>query len=141
MVRVKLKIASAKAKASFEVSSLLNTGFGTERPEVVAPLKVAEMLSFYPALPQGAVVKAYETAGGIARMYYIADAVDIQAITEDKNSKVIKCALVISEVEREVLLSDQAIDELEIVIESPGKGLWRFKDDVKVKNSAEPRYW
>lgn len=141
MVRVKLKIASVKAKASFEVNSLLNTGFGTEAPEVVVPLKVAERLGFYPELPQGAVVKAYETAGGIARMYYIADAVEIQAITEDKNSKVIKCALVISELEREVLLSDQAIDELEIVIESPGKGRWRFRDEVKVRNTAEPEYW
>ena len=141
MVRVKLRIASVKAKASFEVNSLLNTGFGTEEPEVVVPIEVAERLSFYPKLPQGAIVKAYETTGGIARMYYIADAVEIQAITEDKNSKVIKCALVISELEREVLLSDQTIDELEIVIESPGKGLWRFRDEVKVRNTAEPQYW
>ncbi|MCL0094278.1 hypothetical protein M1N58_00030 [Dehalococcoidales bacterium] len=55
-------------------------------------------------------------------MYYIADAVEIQAITEDKNSKVIKCALVISELEREVLLSDQTIDELEIVLNLRAKG-------------------
>ncbi|MCL0041361.1 hypothetical protein M1N08_01240 [Dehalococcoidia bacterium] len=114
-MRVKLRIASVKAKASFEVNSLLNTGFGTEEPEVVVPIEVAERLSFYPKLSQGAIVKAYETAGGIARMYYIADAVEIQAITEDKNSKVIKCALVISELEREVLLSDQAIDELRVM--------------------------
>jgi hypothetical protein len=62
-------------------------------------------------------------------------------ITEDKVSKAVNCALVISELERELFLSDMAIDGLEIVIESPGKGLWRFKDEAKVRASVEPQYW
>lgn len=141
MVRIRIKINSLKGKPPLEVSSLLNTGFGTEEPEVLVPVKVAEKLSFWPELPEGAMVKAYETAGGIARMYRISKAIEIQAATGDKISEPVKCALVISEIENEVLLSDRTIEELNIIIESPAKGLWKFKDDVELRNSVEPQYW
>ena len=141
MVRIKIKINSLKGKLPLEVSSLLNTGFGTEEPEVLVPVKVAEKLTFWPELPEGAMVKAYETAGGIARMCRISKAIEIQAITEDKISNPLECSLVISEIESEVLLSDKTIEELNIMIESPAKGLWKFKDDVELRNSVEPQYW
>jgi len=141
MVRIRIKINSLKGKPPLEVSSLLNTGFGTEEPEVLVPMKVAEKLSFWPELPEGAMVKAYETAGGIARMYRISKAIEIQAATGDKISKPVKCSLVISEIENEVLLSDQTIGKLEIVIEDAGKGLWRFRNEAKIRNSVEPQYW
>ena len=99
MVRIRIKINSLKGKPPLEVSSLLNTGFGTEEPEVLVPVKVAEKLSLWPELPEGAMVKAYETAGGIARMYRISKAIEIQAATGDKISKPVKCSLVISEIE------------------------------------------
>jgi len=44
-------------------------------------------------------------------------------------------------VEREVLLSDRAIEALGIVIESPGRGIWRFKDERELHESVEPQYW
>ncbi len=140
-VRVKMKLISVKNKSAIEVNSVLNTAFESEGPEVLVPLKVAEELSFWPMLPEGAIVKAFETTGGIVRMYYITDAVETQVITQDKLSKPAKCALVISEIEREVLVSDRAIDELDIVIESPGKGLWRFRNEGKIRSSVEPQYW
>ena len=106
------------------------------------PAKLAEALGFWPTLPGNAVAETYEAAGrSQLMMYYVPGAVEIQAITEDKFSKPVKCALVISEAEREVLLSDKVIDELDIIIESPGRGLWRFRDDVKTRNSVEPQYW
>ena len=140
-VRVRLSISSSKVGSPLEVNSLLSTGFESEEPEMLVPVKVAETLGFWPDLPKGAVVKAYETAGGTVRMYHISEAVEIHVATEDRLSKTIKCHLVISELEREVLLGDRAIDELEIVIESPGKGLWRFKDEDKITASVEPQYW
>ena len=141
MVRIEIKITPLKAGSSLEVNSLLNTGYGSEEPEVLIPVKVAESLTFWPKLPEGVMIKAYETPGGISRMHYLADAIEIQSITEDKISKPIKCALVISELEREVLLSDIAISKLEIVIEDAGKGLWRFKNEAKIRISVEPQYW
>jgi len=140
-VRVRLKISSSRVSSPLEANSLLNTGFESEEPEVMAPVRVAEALGFWPHLPKGAVVKAYETAGGVVRMHHIKEAVEMYVISEDRSSKTVKCALVISELEREVLLSDRAIDELEIVIESPSKGLWRFRGEDKIRAGVEPQYW
>lgn len=141
MVRIRIKITPLKAGSSLEVNSLLNTGYGSEEPEVLMPVKVAERLTFWPKFPEGMVIKIYETPGGMARMHHLADAIEIQAITEDKVSNPIRCSLVISELEREILLSDMAISKLGIVIEDPGQGLWRFKEEIKVRSSAEPQYW
>ena len=139
--RIKLKVSVPEIGSSFRVNSVLNAGFETEVPEMLAPARVAELLGFWPRLPEETVVKEFETPVGIAKMYYLADAIQVQAITEDRISKNIKCALVISELEREVLLSDMAISELEIVIEDAGRGLWRFKEETKIRNSVEPQYW
>ena len=141
MIRINIKLTPLKGGSSLEVNSLLNTGYGSEEPEVLIPVRVAERLTFWPKLPEDVVIKTYETPGGISRMHYLADATEIQSIIEDKVSKPIKCALVISEIEREVLLSDITISKLEIVIEDAGKGLWRFKDEAKIRASVEPQYW
>lgn len=140
MVRIKIEIAPLKGGPSLEINSLLNTGFGTEEPEVLVPVKVAEKLSFWPKLPEGAVIRPYETPGGITRMCHLAKPIEVKGITENRISRAIKCNLVISEIEHEVLLSDMAISELEIVIEDAGKGLWRFREESKIRNSVEPQY-
>ena len=98
-------------------------------------------MGFYPALPEGAVIKTYETAGGFVRMYHVEEGVEIQAITEDTTSNPVKCAAVLSELEKEVLLSDKTIEELKIVLERSKEGLWRFWDEEKVRKSAKPQYW
>lgn len=139
-VRVRVKIISRKG-LSVETSSLLNTGFESESPEVLVPVRVAEALGLWPELPNGAAIRAYETAGGIVRMPTIEGGAELQAIAGEKVTRPIRCSLVISELEREVLLSDRAIEGLGIVIESPGTGLWRFKDDPELQRSAEPQYW
>lgn len=74
-------------------------------------------------------------------MCRISEAIGIQAAIEDKISKPVKCSLVISEIEDEVLLSDRTIEGLNIIIESPAKGLWKFEDDVELRNSVQPQYW
>ncbi len=50
---------------------------------------------------------------------------------------------VVSTLESEVLISDSLAEKLRIVIESPGKGLWRFKDERpgKTRTSEKPQYW
>lgn len=143
-VRVKVRLTSKKEK-SVEANSLLNTGFESEEPEVLLPVRVAEILGLWPKLPDGSVVRAYETAGGTVRMPTVDKGIRIQVIAEEgeraTSSKPLICSATISEVEREVLLSDRAIEELGIVIESPGKGFWRFKDEAELRESVEPQYW
>lgn len=140
-VRIKLKVKSLKSEALVDVNSLLNTGFESEDPEIILPLRVAELLGFYPALPEGAVIKTYETTGGLVRMYHVKEGVEIQAITEDRPSNPVRCAAVLSELEKEVLLSDKTIEDLEMVLERPREGLWRFRGEEKVRKSVEPQYW
>jgi len=40
--------------------------------------------------------------------------------------------------EVEVLVSDRLTDELMIVIEKPGEGLWRFRDEKIERKSKRP---
>jgi len=68
--------------------------------------------------------------------YFIPDAVELTVIEDDRTSKTITCNVIISLHEREVLLSDAVIEELEIVILSPRTGLWRFKGEDKVRRSV-----
>ena len=63
-VRVRLTISSSKVGSPLDTSSLLNTGFESEEPEMLVPVIVAEVLGFWPDLPKGVVLKPYETAGG-----------------------------------------------------------------------------
>jgi len=87
----------------------------------------------------GVRVKSYETAGGPVKMFCLEDGVDVTVIVEDESSKC-TCNLVISEIEREVLLSDAAIEALNIIIDSPLKGLWKFRGSTKLRKSEKPEY-
>jgi len=76
-------------------------------------------------------------------MYAYPEACEINIIEEDRASKNIKADLVISTIEKEVLMSDALTEELEIIIISPRKGLWKFTDDPidKIRQSYKPQYW
>jgi hypothetical protein len=37
--------------------------------------------------------------------------------------------------------NDVLIDKLRIVLECPGIGLWRFRDERKIRRSAKAQYW
>jgi hypothetical protein len=47
----------------------------------------------------------------------------------------------VSLLEYEVLISDALAEELGIVILAPKTGLWRFRDEDKVRTSEAPQYW
>ncbi len=50
---------------------------------------------------------------------------------------------VISPMADEILLSDKMISELNIALEDPGRGYWRFTwEEKEVKRKSEPpKYW
>lgn len=139
-VRIKVRIRG-RGGSLVEANALLNTSFESEEPEAIVPVRVAEILGFWPMLPQGTVIRAFETTGGTVRMAVIGERAEVQVITEDRVTQPLKCSLVISELESEVLLSDKAIEALEIVIEAPAGGIWRFKGEEKPRHSEEPQYW
>ncbi|MCL7402327.1 MAG: hypothetical protein LZ168_06035 [Thaumarchaeota archaeon] len=139
-VRVRVKLRSLQTGREVITVALLNAGYETEKPECLLPVRLAEELEVWPKLPKGARVKNYETAGGPVKMYCIEDGVEVVVVAGDESSKCIS-NLVVSQIEKEVLLSDAAIEALNIIIDSPLKGLWRFRDSGRLHGSEKPEYW
>jgi len=133
-VRVRVKLESLRSNNSLVVSTLLNTGFTSDELDIHLPRDVAEKLGLWPP-PSDASLEVLDTAGGEVLSYLIPRAVKLTVIEEDRVSKSIVCNALISLHEREVLLSDAVIEELEIEILSPKTGLWRFKGEDKVRRS------
>lgn len=141
-VRVKIEIHSVDKDLSVLSTALLNSGFESEIPLVLVPAKVAEHLGFLPQLPVNAVAETYEAAGGSAiRVYSIENVIKVRVVTDDRETDFTACSIIISEGEREVILSDLLIDELEIIIEKSGVGLWRFNDEGRIRSSLQPQHW
>jgi hypothetical protein len=135
-VRIKLRLRYCDKV--LETPALVNTGFETPNPQILLPVKVAERLSLWPELPRDTLVEIYDTAGGPVRVYRVRNAVNVEI--PEKGISVIADA-VISHTEVEVLISDKLADELMIVIERPGEGIWRFRDENILRKSEKPEIW
>lgn len=134
-VRVKIRIKSLKGlkiSKAIESSALLNTGYTGSSPEIIVPVRLAEEMGLWPPSID-AVESTYDTAGGPARFYAIKDAITLQIIEDDAASKELTTDVVISPMEREALLSDVVIGELEVAIMNAHKGYWRFGFDPSNK--------
>jgi hypothetical protein len=129
---VRVRLESRRNGKSLEAPALLNTGFTSDSLDIHLPIPAAEALGLWPP-PPSAVLETLDTAGGETLSYYIPDAVRLTVLEEDRNSKTIMCNVLVSPLEREILLSDAVIEELEIEILSPKTGLWKFKGDDKVR--------
>jgi hypothetical protein len=135
-VRVRIRIV--RGDKVLETPALVNTGFKTPNPQILLPIKAAEKLGLWPDLPREASVEIYDTAGGPVRVYRVRNAVKVEI--SEKGISVVADA-VISHTEVEVLISDRLADELMIVIERPGEGIWRFRDENVLRRSEAPEIW
>jgi len=141
-VRIKIEIQALNKPSKVEAIVLLNSGFESENPEILLPSRVAELLGFLPDLPASAVTNTYETAGDYElKMHFLQDSVKIKILTEDKKNAPVLLSAVISEQEREVILSDSAIDSLGIDIVTFSVGEWRFKGETKLRASFKKQLW
>ncbi len=134
-VRVRVRIRSLKNNSVVVVPALLNTGFTSDELDVHIPRGLAEELGLWPP-PENAVIEVLDTAGGEVLSYYVPRAIELTVVEEDRTSKTIVCNAIISLHEKEVLLSDAVIEELEIEILSPRTGVWRFRGESKTRSSA-----
>lgn len=144
-VRVGVRIRSLKGLrvgSAIESSALLNTGYTGASPEIIVPVRLAERLGLWPP-PSNAVESMYDTAGGPARFYVIREAATLQIAEEDVPQRELVVDIVISPIEREILLSDYVIGELEIIILNAYKGIWKLQSDPpeKVRCSKRPELW
>jgi hypothetical protein len=140
-VRIKIKLKPRKGKGNeLEVNALINSGFETEEPEIVLPIKLAQRLGLWPEL-RGGTIETYEVAGGERfDFYFIKDCVEVRVVTKNRISDPILSNAAIAK-EKEILISDKLASAQKIVIEDVGEGLWRFRDEDELRKSEIPEYW
>jgi len=138
VVRVKLKVEVGGR--SFEVVAVANAGYESFTPQILLPRNMARRLGLWPP-PRGAEELTYRTAGGPLRVWLLPRGARVSVVAEDKSSGEVECDVVISPLAGEALISDKLIDALGIVLEVPGRGLWRFRSDPpdKVRQSVQPK--
>ena len=143
VVRVRVRIKPLKApKGPVETVGIANAGFSSVVPEAFVPLRLAEKMGLWPALPEGTSVGTYGVAAGKeVQAHRIREAVEVQVLTKEKTSDPVKTTVAIVEGEREFILSDKALDELGIELLRPGAGIWRFRGEEKLRKSEKPKYW
>ena len=88
------------------------------------------------ATTKNTIIEVLDTAGGEVLSYYIPNAVELTVVEKDRSSKTIVCNVLVSLHEKEVLLSDAVIEELEIEILSPKTGIWRFRGEKRPRFSV-----
>lgn len=139
-VRVRVRIA--RNGKEIVASALANSGYESETPQVLLPIEAAEILNLWP--PEKNIEETvFDTAGGPLRVWVASRAVKVKVVVEDIDMPFVEADAVISPIADEIMLSDKMISELNIALEDPGRGYWRFTWEGKeVKRRSEPpRYW
>ncbi|MFZ8823956.1 MAG: hypothetical protein ACO2O0_07400 [Desulfurococcales archaeon] len=139
-VRVRVRIA--RNGKEIVASALANSGYESETPQVLLPIEAAEILNLWPP-EKNLEETVFDTAGGPLRVWVASRAVKVKIVVEDIDMPFVEADAVISPIADEILLSDKMISELNIALEDPGRGYWRFTWEGKeVKRRSEPpRYW
>ncbi|MGC8961421.1 MAG: hypothetical protein ACP5K1_03125 [Candidatus Bathyarchaeia archaeon] len=139
-VRVKLRIRSQRGE-TVEAPALINSGYEAEKPELLLPLAAAMDLGLWP--PERMGYEYAHTPVGMGRLYALGEVAEAKVIAEDKDTPSISVYVMVSEYEREILISDYLAGALGLAVEDFKEGLWRFNDEPlsKVRRSEKPRYW
>lgn len=136
-VRLRLKVSAGER--SVETVALLNSGYEAPTPQLLVPIDLAVKLGFWP--PQGASEVTLDTAGGPLRAWLYPRAAKVSVVTEDGESKAAPVDIVVSSLAVEPFINDKLADEMEIAVESFGRGLWRFTWEPKEKLRKSEKAW
>jgi hypothetical protein len=136
-VRIKL----SKNSKEIETNALANSGYESETPQILVPIKLAEELGLWPSTIN-LEESVFESAGGPLRVWIASKSIKVKVVADIETTWV-EADLVISPLADEVLLSDKMISELKIALEDPGRGYWRFtwEPKEKIRKSEPPKYW
>ncbi len=141
-VRVKLKVKSKVSNETVETIALVNSGFITEKPQLLIPKKFAQKLNLWPPPPEAYVIEL-GTAGGPVRNFIVPNSLEVKIVEPDRETKNTLCDAIISHIEEEVLINDKLGEELGIIILGLASGKWKLVDDPdnKVRQTYPPQYW
>jgi len=139
-VRVRLAIKSVDTGVEVTTAALVNSGYEVEEPELLVPRRLAEYLGI-PTRPPRARIELYETPTGVFHMVLAPRALSVHLV--DVCKRVENVHALVSDSEREVLISDALASALGIQIIDAKKGLWRLSSDPPdtVRESCGPEYW
>jgi hypothetical protein len=132
---VRLKLRIRVSDRVVDVIALLNSGFEAPTPQLIIPIDTAKALNLWP--PEEAREVVLETAGGPLRAWFYPRKALVKIVTEDVESKDVLTDIIISPIADESLISDMLAEELEIAVESFGRGLWRFRWEQKLRKSEK----
>ncbi len=118
-------------------SALANSGYESEKPEVLIPIALARKLGIK---LEGVSSERYRTVGTEVSTLVLGD-IEVCLVVNHKVSKCVKARAVTVFNEYEVLLSDALIEELGIEIVRPRSGEWRLRGEDILRKSAKPQYW
>jgi len=132
-LRLKIKVGEREVEAV----ALLNSSYEAPTPQLLIPLSLAQELGLQSL--ENAVEVELETAGGSLRAWLYPRAALVKAVAEDAESREVLTDIVVSPIATEPLISDMLAEELEIAVESFGRGLWRFRWEPpsKLRKSAK----
>jgi len=142
-VRVRLRVKNNLSGKVVEAVALLNSGFETLKPQLLIPVKLAEVLGLWPSLPESSYVKEYGTAGGITKTYVVPENLVVCVVTDGRCSPTAVSDSVISLLEEEALIGDKLAGKLGIMVFDFAEGIWKLKIDPpdKMRESEPPQYW
>ena len=135
-----MKIRVRCKDTEVQTSALLNSGFEAETPQLLIPRPLAVKLGLWPPPPEAQLVEV-GTAGGPVRNYLIPSAADVLLDAGDRVVGPVKCDVMISSLEYEVLVSDALISAFNIVMLDVKWGKWRLSDEEKVRHTEVTQYW
>ena len=143
-LRIRLIIKALKGTkrgSDVETPALVNSGYVVEKPELLIPEGLASNLGLWP--PETIKMEYTSTPIGFGRLYSLGEVLEVQVTTEDKTSPTIKVHVMVSEYEKEVLVSDYLAGLLGIAVEDFREGLWRFREEplTRVRRSEKAQYW
>lgn len=80
---------------------------------------------------------------GPTRLYVLPSSIYVSILEDDYETQPVLSDVVISDVEREALISDYLAGSLGIIVEDFRNGIWRISTDPssKVRRSYKPQYW
>jgi len=122
---VRLRLVVERGGKRLEVIALLNSGYEAPTPQLLVPVDLAKRLGLWPPTEAREVV--LDTAGGPLHAWYYPRAVRVKVVAPDAESRWVEADVIVSPLADEPLISDQLAEELEIAVESFGRGLWRFR--------------
>lgn len=136
---LRVKVRLRRGSKEVTTSALVSSGFETSSPDVVVPLRVAQLLGLWPP-PSGELI-TMETGGGETEAYMIEGGAELELVLEDRGLKPLIINVLINPNVAEVIVSDYVASQLGIVLLDFKRGLWRLSDEDKVRSGVEPQEW